>query len=139
MNDHKHNMLSRRAFAQRAALFSASASLVSSGLVSGDVSATVEASQLPDNFPKLTPEAQLEADARFQLVLSRCGTRLTEDEKNLVKLACYFVQPGLQTLRSFPLKNGDVPALFLRPLVEREKSPIAKQSGLASTEATKKS
>jgi hypothetical protein len=139
MKNHKNKLFSRRAFARQAALFSASASLVSSGFASEQLSSSVETSQLPDNFPKLTPEEQAEADARCQLVLSRCGTRLKEDERAMVKMACYFVQPSLQRLRAFPLKNGDVPALFLRPLVEREKTAGAKQSEPASVEAKKKS
>ena len=98
-------------------MVSASAGLVSSGLLSSQNSFATEFAQLPDNVPKLTPEGQAEADARYQLVLSRNGSHLTEEEKSTVKMACVFVQPGLQRLRAYPLKNGDLPALFLKPIV----------------------
>jgi hypothetical protein len=139
MDHPKGKKISRRAFARRAAMVSASAGLVSSGLLSSPNSFAIEFAQLPDNVPKLTPEGQEEADARFQLVLSRNGSYLTEEEKSTVKMACVFVQPGLQRLRAYPLKNGDLPALFLKPIVEREKSTGAKQSGSVPLATSKKS
>ena len=80
-----------------------------------------------DNYPKLSPAGQAEAEARFQLVLSRHGSRLNDEDKHNIRTLCYFAQPGLERLRSFSLKNGDVPALFLKPLVERGKTPPLKR------------
>jgi hypothetical protein len=121
MTDDQKKLLSRRAFARRAALFSASAALLTDGTFrTSNVLADV-AVQLPADLPKLSPESQAEAEARFQLVLSRHGARLSEEEKRNVRTLCYFSQPGLDRLRSFALKNGDVPALFLKPIVERDK------------------
>src|SRR5208283_1457893 len=118
MNHRKDKIISRRTFARRAAMVSASAGLIPSGLIFSTSSDAPGSAQMPENLPKLTPEGQAEADARYQLVFTRCGSRLTEEEKGLVKMACAFLQPGLQRLRAYPLKNGDLPALFLKPIVE---------------------
>ena len=137
MADDQQKPLSRRAFARRVALFSASAALISEGaLLPSDAQAAT--SQLPDNLPKLSPEGQAESEARFQLVLSRHGSRLTEEDKRNIRTLCYFAQPGLDRLRSFALKNGDVPALFLRPLVEREKAPQSNRPATAPVAAQKR-
>ena len=121
-------IFSRRAFAQRAALLSATAGIAPSGLLLQRDSSAQVSIQLPDNFPKLSAEGQAEADARYQLALSRYGSRLSEEQKKTIKLMCYTAQPGLERLRSFQLKNGDVPDLFLKPIVEREKQPSASPS-----------
>ncbi len=121
MSKPNDKVFSRRAFAQRAALLSATAGIAPPGLLLQTDSSAQESIQLPDNFPKLSAEGQAEAEARYQLVQSRYGSRLNEEQTKLIKLMCYMAQPGLERLRSFQLKNGDVPDLFLRPLVEREK------------------
>jgi hypothetical protein len=139
MSHQQDKKLSRRAFACRAALVSASAGLISSGLIYPTASVAIESAQTPDSLPKLTPEGQAEANARCQYVFSRSGSRLTEQERDLVKMVCALTQPGLDRLRAYPLKNGDLPALFLKPIVEREKTSGAKQPGSAPAATTKKS
>ena len=37
------------------------------------------------------------------------------------------LQKTLETLRKTELENGDAPALYLKPLVEREKIPVLPQ------------
>ena len=110
---------SRRQFARRAALLSATASL---GPAAGAFA--VPESWAPDqspNAPKLSPESQAEADARYQQILSQYGSRLSADDKAIVKQANATLQESLDHIRAFPLENGDGPALYLKPLVEREK------------------
>src|SRR5271165_2656981 len=126
MGKEKQKYISRRQFAQRAAVLSAGASFVPAGLISCPSARETEAEQLPDNFPKLSPEGQAEAEARYQLVLSRHGNRLTEEQKKNARQLCILAQPGLNRLRAFSLLNGDVPALFLKPIVEREKVMASK-------------
>ncbi len=152
MPDNKEKLVSRRAFARQAAMISATASLAPASLVpaalatgshnsSGHVFAHAapleEHEQLPENFPKLSPAGQAEAEARYQLVMSRHGARLSEEQKKLTRTLCLFGQPGLERLRTYSLSNGDVPALFLRPLVEREK-PLVLKHDPASTSPTPK-
>ncbi len=135
----KDKLFSRRAFAQRAALLSASATITPAGLLALEPASAAGPEQLPDNFPKLTANGQAEAETRYQMVISRYGIRWTEEEKNAARMACFLAQPGLERLREFPLKNSDVPALFLRPLVEREKSAGTQQPSTAPAVAPKKS
>jgi hypothetical protein len=140
MENQGNKLLSRRAFAKRAALISASAGIASTPVIfpPSNSAAEPESVQAPDNLPKLSAEGQSEAEARYQLAISRYGSRLNEEQKKSAKFMCYMVQPGLERLRSFALQNGDVPALFLKPLVEREKQPGIKASS-EPTGAAKKS
>jgi hypothetical protein len=130
MKKQRNNLLSRRAFARRAALLSAGAGLASNVLILPADASGISPAQAPENLPKLSAEGQSEAEARYQLALSRSGSRLNAEQKKTIKTMCYTIQSGLDRLRAFPLRNGDVPALFLKPLVEREKlSPTKSSSG----------
>lgn len=121
MKENKDHKLSRREFTHRAALLSATASIVPAGvLLPTEVLASTSA-QLPENLPKLSAEGQAEADARFQMVLTRYGSRLSEEEKRSVKMLCFTLQSSLERVRAYPLENGDVPAVFLKPLIDRDK------------------
>ncbi len=128
MKEIKQVLLSRRQFARRAAVLSATASLAPAGLVLASPARPAESEQLPNDFPKLSIEGQAEAEARYQLVLSRHGARLNDEQKKSTKFLCYSAQPGLERVRAFTLSNGDVPALFLKPIVEREKTSAAKHA-----------
>jgi hypothetical protein len=129
MKNRNDKLLSRRAFAHRAALLSVNAGLASTARLLPAAATDIELTQTPDNSPKLSAEGQAEAEARYQLALSRSGSRLNDEQKKTIKQMSYMAQPNLEKLRAFPLKNGDVPALFLRPLVEREKQVSPKSSG----------
>jgi hypothetical protein len=131
------NSISRREFARRAALASAVASFAPASAVKAAVPA-IDQTQQPANTPKLSPEGQTEADARLQSILSQYGTRFSEDQKADLKRLCILAQPPLDRLRAYNLENGDAPALYLKPLVEREKKPKppAAKVGAASPGAT---
>jgi hypothetical protein len=83
--------------------------------------------------PKLSPEGQAEADARYQQVISLYGDRLNDEQKARAKKMCAELQPALDHIRSYKLENGNAPALYLKPLYERDKRP---RSGAAPTSAT---
>jgi hypothetical protein len=117
MDSQKGRKLSRREFAQRAAAFSAAAPLIGSSILPMPQMPP----QQPDNLPKLSPEGQAEADARYQQILSQYGPRFNDSDKNTIRTLCVFLQPALEKVRAYPLTNGDAPALYLKPLVEREK------------------
>jgi hypothetical protein len=115
MKENKGHKLSRREFARRVALLSATASIVPAGIIPG-ASPSAQSADLP----KLSAQGQAEADARFQLVLSRYDNRLSEEEKQRTKALCYSLQTTLEQVRAYRIKNADVPALFLRPLIDRD-------------------
>ena len=116
-------VLSRREFAQRAAMLSATASIVPPTAMLDVVTNILPDEQAQAGGPKLSPEGQAEADARYQQVLSLYGDRLNDEQKTRVKKMCAELQPALERIRSYRLDNGNAPALYLKPLYEREKKP----------------
>jgi hypothetical protein len=148
MGEKTRTGMSRREFARRAAIASAVASLapvqaVDAGLAApaehAGFSARAEQGQQPPNMPKLSPESQAEVEARFQTILGRYGSRFSEEQKADIKRLCTMAQPPLDRLRAYAVGNSDGPALYLKPLVEREKkpagSPRAASAGVASPAA----
>jgi hypothetical protein len=149
MNGKKDKGISRREFARKAALASAAASIAPA--VAGASAAThalaSEAAQAardpktehatgifatpppapaqqPANTPKLSAESQAESEARYQSILNQYGKRFSDEQKTDLRRLCYVAQPPLDRLRAYNLTNGDAPALYLKPLVEREKNPF---------------
>jgi hypothetical protein len=123
MKEKDGNKISRRDFAQRAMILSATATLVPAGMTLEQPIHAALPGQTPPNLPKLSPASQAEADARFQQILTLNGSQFDDAQKAMIKTLCIFVQPTLDHVRSYPLENGEGPALYLKPLVEREKSP----------------
>ena len=135
--------MSRREFARRAAIASAVASWAPVGAAAASAVPAVAAAavapepasslpagqaQQPPNLPKLTPEGQAEAEARFQAILAQYGTRFSEEQKTDLRRLCTMAQPPLDRLRAYNIENGVSPALYLKPMVEREKKPATKPS-----------
>src|SRR6267142_1432121 len=139
--------ISRREFARRAALASAVAAVApASALTSpssplnenapvaaadlhGHISdpsskLALSADQQPTDLPKLSPESHAEVEARVQTILSQYGSRFSDAQKDDLRRLCHLAQPPLDRLRAYALENGDGPALYLKPLVEREKNPL---------------
>jgi hypothetical protein len=124
MNEPRKSGISRRQFARRAALLSASASIVPAASVFADSSIAVPPQQPAETHPNLSPESQAEAEARYQQILSQYGSRLSAEEKVSLREMNLVTQTSLDKVRAFSLENGDAPALYLKPLVEREKKPV---------------
>ena len=121
----RRQAISRREFAVRAALASAASTLVPGAAFAtpGAQAVAVASPQEPAGASKLAPASQAEAEARTQAILSRYGERLSEVQKADVRRLSLVLQTPLDALRAYPLDNGDSPALYLKPLVEREKRP----------------
>ena len=116
-------ILSRREFAQRAAMISATAAILPPSVVLSAPTQSASDDQAQTSTPKLSPESQAEADARYQQLMSLYGDRLNDEQKTRVKKMCAELQPSLDRIRAYKLDNGDAPALYLKPLYEREKKP----------------
>jgi hypothetical protein len=137
--------ISRREFARRAALASAVAAVAPSAISTPaapinehlNVAAPdfggrlLEPSskvpfpeQQPADLPKLSPESHAEVEARIQTILGQYGSRFNDAQKADLRRLCNLAQPPLDRLRAYALENGDGPALYLKPLVEREKNPL---------------
>jgi hypothetical protein len=142
--------MSRREFARRAALASAVASLVpvqaatATEPARNDAPAAGSSAQTPPaqssaapqtpaaNLPKLSPESQAEVDARVQAILAQYGSRLSDDQQADIRRLCTLAQPPLDRMRAYHLDNADGSALYLKPLVEREKKPAAPKPAAAA-------
>jgi len=134
--------ISRREFARGAALASAVAAVAPGAIAApaapSNEHATVAAAdrggpfsdpasnapQQASDLPKLSPEGHAEVEARIQSIFSQYSARLSDAQKTDVRRLCNLAQPPLDRLRAYALANGDGPALYLKPLVEREKNPL---------------
>ena len=106
---------------------------------SAGASAVAAPAQQPANLPKLSPESQAEVEARVQSILTQYGSRFSEEQKTDLRRLCHLAQPPLDRLRAYSVENGVNPALYLKPLVEREKNPLeATRKGKTPSAAGKK-
>lgn len=131
--------ISRREFARRAALVSAAASLAPANLLGREPAPALPAEQQPSTTPKLSPESQAEVDSRIQAILSQYGTRLSDAQKTNIRRLATEAQSPLDRLRAFATTNGDGTALYLKPLIEREKKSAPKPATPSLTVAPKNS
>ena len=129
--------ISRREFARRAAIVSAATMVPASALPAHSSIAEAALMQSPDT-PSLSPQSQAEADARYQAILAAYGSRFSDAQKSELRRLCIAAQPSLDHLRAYKIENGDGPALYLKPLLEREKKTEPPVIPQAATPVTKK-
>lgn len=87
--------------------------------------------------PKLSPESQAEMESRLQALFALHGSHLSDAQKSDLRRIAAEGQAALDRLRAYPTDNGDGPALYLKPLMEREKKPAMPATG--KTTGAKKS
>jgi len=121
MGNEKDHAISRREFARRAAMVSA-ATLTPTNLLSSDILPATPQTRQPSSAD-LSPESRAEVESRIQAILNKYGGRFSDAQKTDLRRLCKEAQPVLDRLRAYPTENGDGPALYLRPLMEREKKP----------------
>ena len=138
MSNNKESAISRREFARRAAMVSAAASLGPPSLLSLEVP-TAPLPQQSSASAKLTPEGQVEVESRIQSILTQYGSRFSEAQKTDLRRLAAEAQAPLDRLRAFAVENGDGPALYLKPLIEREKKPAQPAGIPKAASAPKKS
>ncbi len=111
---------SRRDFGRGVAAALASATLAPAGLMlprsvrAGDLTALQE-----DQAADLSAAARAEIDAKVQHIIARWGDRLSEDQRTRLRATVTRHVRMLESVRSFPLENGDPPAPVLRILEEK--------------------
>ena len=116
--------MSRREFATRAAC-GAIAAVTPGPLEPFASGEPVADAQLPAGAAKLSSGSQAEAEARYGSILSQYPDRFSDAQKADLKRLCFALQPQLDSLRAWPVANSDAPALYLKPIVEREKKSKA--------------
>ena len=129
--------ISRRAFAHRAAIASAAATLAPGALLpraieSDSFEGALTTTHSPEDKLKLSAEGRAEVEARVHTVLARFGKRLSGEQKADIRRLQTLLQPQLESLRTYSVSNGDSPALYLKPLVEREKRPARTKPAAAA-------
>jgi hypothetical protein len=129
--------ISRREFARRAAIVSAVSMVPASALPVETSSAEPHLIQAPA-APALSHEGQAESEARYQAILAVHGSRFSDTQKTDLRKLCFLAQEPLDHLRAYPIENSDAPALYLKPLVEREKQPGAATAPHAAGQAAAK-
>ena len=139
MGSSSDSSISRREFARRAVFASAAASFSPSNLLSTEYVAAPPQAQPPVNPPKLSPEGQAEVESRVQAILAQYGSRLSDVQKTDIRRLATEAQPPLERLRAFATNNGDGPALYLKPLMEREKKPSSMSAAPKPAPAPKNS
>ena len=130
MGSKNGSVISRREFARRAAFVSAAASLSSADLLASQSPVRANPPFQKPAGPKLSPESQTEMESRLQAVFAQYGSRLNDDQKTDLHRLAVEGQAALDRLRAYPTDNSDGPALYLKPLIEREKkgSPLPASS-----------
>jgi hypothetical protein len=130
MNQKEAPGISRREFARRAALASAMATLDPAKVL--DAAAPVAPPQ-DEQVAKLSPESQAEVEARIDAITRQYGKRLSKEQQTDIRRLCVLAQPPLDRLRTYAKDNGDSPALYLKPLVERDKKPAPQTRAVKSS------
>jgi len=125
--------VSRREFARRAAFGAASASLLPLGdfVPAAETSAPARSAQAPANDTKQSPQSQAEAESRYQSILQQYPDRFSDAQKADLKGLSLALQLSLDHLRAYSISNSDLPALYLKPLVDRDKKPVSKPASAA--------
>lgn len=122
MDKKKGGAISRREFALRAAIAPAVASL---GLAKAlDAASPAPGPQAQgEQLAKLPPESRAEIEARIDSINKQYGKRFSKEQHTDIRRLCIEAQSPLERLRAYANENGDSPALYLKPLVERDKRP----------------
>lgn len=127
--------VSRRDFARKAALFTVAIPLATAPASAEHFGQREDQNppKLPPDFPKLSEQGRAEVEERYQTILKLYGGRFTDEQKTDLRRLCFLAQPPLDHLRAYAIKNGDSPALYLKPVVEREKKPPKPASASVGT------
>jgi|SRR6516164_4831723 len=131
--------VSRREFARRTAALGSAAASASLLPLAGFLAVpgqSAASGQTPPSAPKLSPESQAEADSRYQAILAQYPDRFSDAQKTDLKRLCIFLQPSLDHIRAYTVANGDLPSLYLKPLVDREKKPGSSTAAPSAKPAT---
>jgi hypothetical protein len=137
MDGKNGSSISRREFAWRAAIVSAVSLVPPHGLPTEPTNAEPRLAQVTGT-PALSPEGQAEAQARYQAILATYGSRFSDAQKTDLRRLCFLAQEPLDHLRAYTMENADGPALYLKPLMEREKKPEAAATPRAADQAAAK-
>jgi hypothetical protein len=112
------NKISRRQFAQTAALAAAALSPPATALVAGvspglAPGSGVAAAVQPDNLG-LNAAQKKEVEAKLANIVRNYGSRLSNQQREHLRHILGYNEKMLASIRSLPLENGDAPATVLK-------------------------
>ena len=119
-NHNQDRGLSRREFARRAALAATTAAVLPSTLLSQESvpKPATSPAKPPEAAAELSPELKAEGELKYQWVIERYGSRLSDPQKNDIHRLILESQKPLAAFRAFPLENADQPATVLKIVTE---------------------
>lgn len=108
--------LSRREFARRSALAATTALIAPTALLSQESAPKPATSpdKPPQSATQLTPELQAEGELKYQWVIQKYGSRLSDAQRQDIHRLIMEGQKPLAAFRAFPLDNADQPATVLK-------------------------
>ncbi len=109
--------VTRRDFSRGAVLLLAGSTVAPASLVSSPNQGQTQGGDLPESV-------RAEIESKMQNVLSRWGGRLNEDQKTRMRNIITRHVRMLETVRAYPVENGDSPASVLK-IVEKRSIPAA--------------
>lgn len=110
--------VSRRAFARNALVAATAAAVLPGALAQTTEPAppktTAAEPKPPANSPVLPPASQAEVDARVNWILTKHGSRLSDDQRADIRRLIQGGQQGVDAMRAYELENGAEPVLAFR-------------------------
>ena len=113
LKKHKTGM-SRREFSRNLALIAAATAAVPAGTA---IAKETPTSTAKDLTPSQETEPSPEGEAQYQTILSRYGSRLSDEQKADARRLVGAAQETGKTMRSFKLENWNEPAPIFRVYV----------------------
>ena len=124
--------VSRRAFARNAIVAATAAAVLPGAFAQTTEPAppktTAAEPKPPANSPVLPPASQAEVDSRVNWILSKYGSRLSDEQRADVRRLIQGGQQGVDAMRAYALANGNDPAPGFRVYRAARPSPAKKVS-----------
>jgi hypothetical protein len=118
--------ISRRKFGRSTVLVLAGSTLAPASLISSG--AALPAIPQQGQGGELAESVRAEIESKVQNVMTRWGSRLRDDQKTRIRTIITRHVRMLETIRAYPLENGDSPASVLK-LVENRSVPGMTRKG----------
>lgn len=80
----------------------------------------------------INDKSQAEIEAKFENIIRKYGDRLSQDQRKKARSILAYHQKLLDSVRAFPVQNGDSPAIVLKLVYKPRKASSKGAKGLES-------